>query len=207
MIGGHFMVINLKLHSRNQFIHPDSGKILFHYSDIETIPEWPDGPLIELVNGELFMVPSPGVKHQQVAGTLFAILSSHVKKQGSGKVFFTPIDVHFSDDSVVIPDLLFVATEHEGNIKAKLIEGAPDLIVEILSSNVEMDKSIKKQLYQQFRVKEYWIVDPENETLEIFVLDDQSRTYAESRAFSGEQQVESMIFPELDFVTSKIFEE
>ena len=200
------MVINLKIHSRNQSIHPDSGKILFHYSDIETIPEWPDGPLIELVKGELFMVPSPNVKHQLVAGNIFAALSDHVKNQGSGKLFFAPIDVHFSEDSVVIPDILFVANEHDENIKTKFIEGAPDLIVEILSSNVDMDRSIKKQLYLQYNVKEYWIVDPENECLEIFVLDEQSGIYAESRSFTGEQRVESTIFPELDLIISKIFE-
>jgi len=201
------MVINLKIHSRNQLTHPDSGKILFHYTDIETIPEWPDGPLIELVNGELFMVPSPGVKHQQVVGNIFAALSGHVKIQGSGKLLFAPIDVHFSEDSVVIPDILFVANEHDEKIKTKFIEDAPDLIVEILSSNVDMDRSIKKQLYQQNNVKEYWIVDPKKEILEVFVLDIQSGTYAESKSFSGEQRVESSIFPGLDLVISKIFEE
>jgi Uma2 family endonuclease len=138
--------------------------------------DFPDDNLFiyELINGEIMRKQAPKPLHQQIAWRLTSAIDKFLSEKPIGKGFFAPIDVYFDDYNNAQPDLIFIANErsfiidlHEG------IMGAPDLIVEIISpSSVKQDRFDKKEMYEKFAVKEYWIIDPRNETLEIYVFKD-----------------------------------
>ena len=122
----------------------------------------PDDERYELLNGELVMSPSPKEIHQHISGSLYLKLGAFVRERSLGKVYFAPFDVVLSDTDVVQPDLLFVSNERADIITPANVQGAPDLVVEILSpATAERDRTLKLDLYAQYGVKEYWIVDPD----------------------------------------------
>ena len=125
----------------------------------------------ELLNGELVMVPSPNMPHQEVATDLVTLLNTFVKERGLGRVYSAPTDVVLSDTNVVQPDLLFVSRQREQIITHANIQGAPDLAVEIRSpSTDELDRTVKRKLYADHGVKEYWLVDPDAMTVTVLAL-------------------------------------
>jgi Uma2 family endonuclease len=88
-----------------------------------------------------------------------------------GKVFVSPVDVVLDSENTVQPDLVFVSSANLGIIQQRAIFGTPDLLVELVSSSsVRRDRYDKKELYARFGVKEYWIGDPANKTLEVLTL-------------------------------------
>ncbi|MGM0705641.1 MAG: Uma2 family endonuclease [Bacteroidota bacterium] len=130
--------------------------------------ELPESAPYELIAGELVMTPSPTFQHQQVSLRLSAAMFRHVDEHGSGEVVTAPMDVSLSEDTTVQPDLIFVANERRAIIGEQRVQGAPDLIVEILSpSTAHRDVGIKKRLYEQHGVREYWTVDPASQAVEI----------------------------------------
>lgn len=125
---------------------------------------WPDGERWELIDGVAYdMSPAPSIQHQAVAGRIF----SRLERQLSGQrctPLIAPTDVRLSDTDVVQPDILVVCDS--AKITLSHIEGAPDLVVEVLSpSTASKDLREKKRLYQQAGVREYLVVDP----LELYV--------------------------------------
>ena len=129
-----------------------------------------DDERYELLNGELIMSPSPKEIHQDISGNLYFRLRAFVRERSLGKVYFSPFDVVLSDTDVVQPDLLFVSNERADIITADNIQGAPDLVVEILSpATAERDRTVKLDLYAQHGVKEYWIVDPDAKTVKVLL--------------------------------------
>ena len=131
----------------------------------------PDDARYELLDGELVMVPAPLAEHQYVLGNFYFAVRSLVDEGNLGEVYMAPTDVVLSDADVVQPDLLFVSHERASIITRDNIQGAPDLIIEILSpSTAERDRTIKLDLYAHHRVKEYWLVDPEARTAMVLLL-------------------------------------
>lgn len=125
----------------------------------------------EIIEGEFFMVPSPNEHHQRISRELEYALLGYVKKNKSGFVYYAPFDVVFSDEDVVQPDIVYVSKERKNIITKNNIQGAPDLIVEILSPKIEYrDREIKRKLYFKYGVKEYWIADPVKQTIEVLSL-------------------------------------
>lgn len=144
-------------------------KAKFTYQDYLHMPE---DKRYELVEGEFFMVPSPNESHQGISAELGYALQSYVKKQKAGFVYYAPFDVVFSDEDVVQPDIIYVSKERRDIITRRNIQGAPDLVVEILSPKISYrDREIKRKLYSKYGVKEYWIVDPVKQTVEVLSLD------------------------------------
>jgi Uma2 family endonuclease len=140
---------------------------------------------IELIRGELVMSAAPKAAHQRVAFRLAIAMQEHVESRDLGEVFIAPFDVRFSNFSGVQPDICFVASGHEERIGEDFLEGAPDLIVEVLSPlNRRNDLVRKRMLYADYAVPEYWIVDPEAKTITINVLDGDH--YSERDVASGE---------------------
>ena len=140
----------------------------FTYKDYLLLPE---DKRYEIIEGDLYMVPSPFTKHQRISRNLEYILLAFVRQKGLGEIFYAPCDVVLSEYDIVQPDILFISTERSGIITEKNIQGAPDLVVEILSrSRKHIDKKLKYRLYARSGVKEYWIIDPDKETLEVFTL-------------------------------------
>ncbi|MBC8182131.1 Uma2 family endonuclease [candidate division KSB1 bacterium] len=137
------------------------------YEDYKTFPD-NDGIRKEIIEGELFMSPAPSKKHQRILRKLIRKLDEYVTDNDLGEIFIAPFDVIFSDINVVQPDLIFLSKKKYEILTDSNIQGAPDLLIEILSpSNKENDRIFKKQIYEIFAVKEYWIVDPDTETVEI----------------------------------------
>ena len=120
----------------------------------------PDDERWELIDGELFMAPSPTTRHQVVLLQLFRPLADFVDAATLGTVFVAPLDVVLSDTSVLQPDIIFISTARTHIITQANIQGAPDLVVEVLSpSTAARDWRAKHDLYSQHGIREYWIVD------------------------------------------------
>ena len=133
----------------------------WRYSELLLFPD--DGKRHELIDGEHIMSPSPFTKHQRILKQLFYALEHFLREHSLCEIFIAPMDVVLSDTDVVEPDLLFIASEHT-SITEKHIMGVPDLVVEVLSQGSrKTDEIIKRRLYEQYSVKEYWIIDPELE--------------------------------------------
>ncbi len=148
-----------------------AGKKPFTYRDYRNLPE--DNTLYQLIEGELIMTPAPKIVHQEVSKALVLKLAEFAEKKDKGKIYFAPCDVYLDDYNVVQPDILFVAKDNLKIITEDNIQGAPDLIVEILSpSSAYYDLIAKKELYEKFGVKEYWIVDPMRHWVENYRLHD-----------------------------------
>ncbi|RHX95529.1 restriction endonuclease [Leptospira yasudae] len=131
--------------------------------------ELPEGTLAELLDGEIIMVPAPIPEHQRVSGKLYTYLLKYVERNQLGEIFFSPIDVFLDEHNVVQPDLIFISKARNTIIREKRIEGAPDWVAEILSEgNAYHDLKTKKKLYEKHGVREYWIVDPMERSVEIY---------------------------------------
>ena len=120
----------------------------------------------ELIGGEIVMTPSPSSRHQRISLKLASSMMNFCVEHELGEIFIE-LDVHLDDDNVIRPDILYVSDESK--VKENWIEGAPDVVVEILSpATKQRDMTIKRDLYERFGVKEYWVVDPESEEIIVF---------------------------------------
>ncbi len=129
-----------------------------------------DGRRYELIDGVLHMVPSPLTIHQDVSMELSFLLVSFVKQHELGKVYHAPLDVCLDCAQVYQPDLIFISRENMAILTPQRIEGAPDLVIEILSpGTAELDRGVKMENYAKYGVKEYWLVDPETQQFEFYV--------------------------------------
>ena len=122
----------------------------------------------ELWDGELVMTPAPTPLHQEISQRFEGLLIAFVQANRPGRVYHAPIDVVFGERQVVQPDILFISRENLSIIQDR-IRGVPDLLVEIISPGTwRRDRVEKRALYEQYGVREYWIVDPEAETVEVY---------------------------------------
>lgn len=157
----------------------------------------------EIIDQSLFMAPSPTPDHQNSSANLSFIIQSFVRKIKAGVVLLAPMDVVLDKNNVVQPDLLFIANDNKGIIK-NAIKGVPDCLVEIISTGyVKYDRVKKYALYEKFGVKEYWIVDPANELVEIFTLENKKyklHSYAEVKG-----KVKSKVIKGLEVEVKKVF--
>jgi Uma2 family endonuclease len=137
------------------------------YEDYCALPD--DGKRYEVLDGVLVVSPAPVPRHQGVSLRLAALLERYARTNRLGRVYAAPIDVLLSRTTICQPDIVFVARANEHLITERAIEGAPDLLVEILSpSTARRDRGIKARLYGRLGVAHYWIVDPKKRRLEAF---------------------------------------
>lgn len=169
-------------------------KALWTYDDYALLPD--DGNRYEVLEGELVMSPSPRTKHQIVSNNLSYILNEYVRKQKIGRILVAPMDVILTPTNVVQPDLIFISNETAKIITEKNIQGAPDLLVEILSaSTADRDLGVKMRIYARHKVPHYWLIDPGTESLEAYKL---KRTkYELVGRYSTEDIFEPELFPGL----------
>jgi Uma2 family endonuclease len=124
----------------------------------------------ELLDGEVCMAPRPTVEHQSASMNIIALL---LKIIPGGRLFHAPTGVYVDEANIPEPDVFWLSADHLGQIKARYIEGAPDLVVEIFSaSTAKRDKEDKFHLYEKHGVREYWMVDPSNEYMEVYTLNE-----------------------------------
>lgn len=132
----------------------------------------PEGTLCEVIDNVLYMSPAPKYNHQRLLGLLYRTISKHVEAMGIGEAIISPFDVYFEELlSALQPDLLVVLKETRHILKEDgYIHGAPDVIIEVLSSDKKRDLVKKKSLYERAGVKEYFAANPENREISSWVL-------------------------------------
>lgn len=170
------------------------------YADYLSLP--PDSSGCQIIRGELVMTPSPKRDHQWIIGRLFRLIDDHITRNDLGDVYLAPFDVILDagspePENIVQPDILFVSKGRLAIITEANVQGAPDLVVEILSgSTARYDRVHKLKLYHEFGVKRYWIADAEAHTLEAFDLTEGAprliASHAEAETFKPD------IFPGLE---------
>jgi Uma2 family endonuclease len=125
----------------------------------------PDEPRCELLYGRLLVMTAPTLRHQGIVGEIFRLLADFRDQRG-GHAFVSPVDVELADHSIVQPDVVYIAPARSSILTTR-VEGAPDVVVEILSpSSARRDLGEKLRLYAEVGVLEYWIVDPGPGTFE-----------------------------------------
>ncbi len=139
--------------------------------DLEFLPH-SEGTIYEIIAGELFIIPTPHRRHQQICGIIFSHLHNWSEATGNGATIITPLII-FSDTDNVIPDVVWVSQERLAQIEdeAGHLTGAPELVVEVISfgkENEKRDREVKVKLYSIQGVKEYWIVDRFRKQVEVY---------------------------------------
>ncbi len=171
------------------------------YEDYCLLPN--DGKRYEIIEGELFVTPSPITAHQRIVTALASHLFAYAEEHDLGKVFVAPFDVVFSRFDVVEPDILFISKARVSVLTDKNVQGAPDLVVEVLSDTTkEIDRTTKLKLYARFSVAEYWIVDPKTCAFEIYRRGREGLEFAAS--LSSSETLTSPLFPGFTLPVKKL---
>jgi Uma2 family endonuclease len=164
----------------------------------------PEGAPYQLIEGELVMTPAPNTRHQIILGRLFRGLSDLVEQRKAGIVLLSPIDVYLDDENAYQPDIVFISKDRQDIIQEDGIYGAPDLVIEILSpSTARYDIREKFRIYEKYGVKEYWIVDPEISSIEIYTKDREHFSLI-TRA-EGKGEIESVLLKGFRLTLDEIF--
>jgi Uma2 family endonuclease len=151
---------------------PDSR---FTLDDFLLFPD--DGQRHEIIDGEHYVTPSPNTRHQRLVQRLHIALAEHLRQHPQqGEAFIAPFDVVLSFHDVVEPDLLLVTGDQQEILAEKNIQGAPALVVEVLSDGTrKRDEQIKRRLFERTGVREYWLVDPDLDLIKVFRRADEGR--------------------------------
>jgi Uma2 family endonuclease len=163
------------------------------------------GPRYQLIQGDLYMAPAPNRFHQEISRNLQFELHSYLKRNPIGKLFDAPFDVYLDKINVFQPDLLIVLNERLGILTEEGAEGAPELVVEILSPKTRrLDLLNKKLEYARAGVKELWIIDPEPRSLTVYQL---ASDGAENiRQLGEEDTLSTDLLPGFNLAVEMIFE-
>jgi Uma2 family endonuclease len=180
------------------------GEKRYTVDDYLAIPD--EYPRYELLEGEMVEMVSPTSRHQRIAFRLARLLEAHCEAQRLGEVFIAPLDVILSRNVVVQPDILFISEARRAELIGERITGAPDLMVEILSpATSARDFNLKRKLYARHGVKEYWIVDPDDETIEVQRL--QGNVFSTLALYEKGQTLSSPILEGLAMDVRPVFSE
>ncbi|QID32514.1 Uma2 family endonuclease [Pampinifervens florentissimum] len=156
-------------------------------ADYEALPE---GSPYQLVEGELIMSPAPGFEHFRSSKRVFVRLYRLIEDAGKGEVIYAPVDLYLDEENAYQPDIMVVLKGSKARITSKGVYGPPDVVVEILSpSTAYYDLRVKKKVYERAGVREYWIVDPMERSLEIYTNSEEgfkltSRAVEKGKVFS-----------------------
>ena len=171
--------------------------------DYELFPE--DGRRHELVDGEHVVTPAPTVRHQRLSGRLYVALREAAHAGRLGEALYAPVDVVLSPHDVLQPDLLFVRHERREVLRDRA-EGAPDLVIEIVSpSSRRLDEVRKRRAYERFGVEELWIVDPELEVVRLYRREAAGFARPVELAAERGDVVETPLLPDLRLDVSALF--
>jgi Uma2 family endonuclease len=178
-----------------------NAALQFTYADYLALPQ--AGPRYQLIDGDLIVSPSPKSRHQIVQSRLFLTVGVHVASHKLGTLLLAPLDVKLSEYDTVQPDILFVAEANRHRIGLRGILGAPDLVIEILSDDRDMDLDVKRKLYARHGVVEYWIVDPDANIVSVYRL--QENATLPWRTFGANDSLTSPLLPGLAVDLTAVF--
>jgi len=171
------------------------NKPVWTYEDYCVLPQ--DFNRHEIIEGDHIVTPSPAIRHQRVSKNLQFLLESHIRSHDLGVLLDAPTDLLLAATSVVVPDLLFIRKDRMHIITEANVQGAPDLVVEILSpSTAAIDRGGKMALYAKYGVPNYWIVDSIQLTLEMYEL--KEGHYDLGAQFGKDEKAGSSLFPGLE---------
>jgi Uma2 family endonuclease len=174
-------------------------------ADLDLMPD--DENRYELFEGEVFVSRAPGLPHQTVLANLLILIRAFLAENPVGKIWPTA-GVIFDNFNAAIPDLVFVGKEHiEAIASGEKITGAPDLVIEIVSPGVEnerRDRTVKRQAYSKFGVREYWVVDRYRQTIEVFRLGQGQLVLVTTLA--NNDQLTTPLLPAFTCLVSRVFE-
>jgi Uma2 family endonuclease len=164
-----------------------------------------DGKRYELVRGEVHVTPAPATRHQITIQNLSGTLWPHVIKNHLGEICTAPLDVRLGKDTAFQPDLMFISNARAGIIQENWIEGAPDLVVEVLSpSTAGHDRAVKLPIYAEARVAEVWLLDCHAKTVEVLKL--HGKKYLVDPTLAGDQTLTSSLFPGWELPLNQLFD-
>jgi Uma2 family endonuclease len=164
------------------------------HRDLDDLPE-DDGVRYEVIDGELYMAPFPFISHQQVATALGAILWAYLKEHPIGRVFTSNTKVVLGEPTGVGPDVVYVSRANMGTVRKDGIYGPPDLMVEVTSSKPNLDRVVKYRKYASSGVRNYWIIDPDARTVDVFEL--RAKRYKRVAAVKDDETFATALFPGL----------
>jgi Uma2 family endonuclease len=174
------------------------------YDDFVLFPE--DGLRHEILDGEHYVSAAPYLRHQTVLGELHATLHAFLKANRYGRLFVAPADVLLSRHDIVEPDLVFVSNERLDILTEKNIQGAPDLVVEVLSSGTkQIDQGLKLERYERFGVQEYWIVDPNRNTITLYRLEGERYEKVAVLSVEAGDVLQTPLLPGLELRLTEVF--
>ncbi len=149
-------------------------------------------------------IPASPIRHQAISLNIASALLRHAESQKLGCVLPAPCNVILSEKIVMLPDIIFVRNERRGLIEDGDLRGAPDLVVEVLHPGVSpMALTAKKRIYEHYEVQEYWLVDPDDATVEIMIWSELG--YICVCAFNRFDKLSSPLLPDLNLDLSRIF--
>ena len=178
----------------------ESGRMT--YADLLLLPD--DGMRHELINGVHYVTASPVTKHQRILRRLAVEIELWLRDHPAGEMFFAPLDVVLTNIDVVVPDLIYISSERSAGLEAKGMFAAPDLAVEILSpSTRKRDKVLKRKLYEREDIREYWLIDPDRNTVEVHR--NEGRSYVRAAELTASDVLTTPLFPGLELRLSELF--
>ena len=185
-------------------ITPRPIPLALTYEDYLGFPD--DGKRHELLEGEHMMTPAPSAFHQVVVGELVHAFKSFLAGRALGMVLTAPIDVILSPTDVVQPDVCFVRQERLAIVTRRGLEGAPDLMVEVLSPTTrQTDETTKLHVYAKRGVGEYWIVDLEERTLRCLRWSEAGYRPQDERRFAGGDVLTTALLPGFQLPLDSLF--
>jgi Uma2 family endonuclease len=197
------IVLDLPVRTQTS-VQPQVQRKVWTYEDYLNLPD--DGRRYEIIEEVLYVSNAPNIEHQFIVVKLFSQLEKFVTANKIGYVLTAPFEVHLSQRTrPVQPDVLFIRQERWPKTAVKYFEGAPDLVVEVLSASTRrVDQTIKFTAYEQAKVPEYWMVDPKTRFVQVFTLNE-NQEYDLLGEFLGEELIESKVLVGLRIVTESLF--
>ena len=173
------------------------------YEDYVLFPE--DGQRHEIIDGEHYVSPAPLLRHQQISMRLSIRLGSFVETNRLGELYAAPADVLLSEHDILQPDIIFISNERAAILTPKNIQGAPDLVIEILSpSTRRLDERLKLERYELLGVREYWIVDPAGRVV-VFQVDGETFRRTVELSAEAEDVLTTPLLPGLQIPLADLF--
>lgn len=181
-----------------------SRKKVLTYDDYVRLTP-PDSGNYELHNGKIIYMASPTPLHQRVAGRIFRRMADYAENTRKGEVFIAPLDTKFDEINTLQPDVLFISSSRKSIVSGKKIDGAPDLVVEILSEgNRPKEMSYKKYIYESYGVKEYWVINLQKRTVSQLINHDGE--FIPAGIWKEGDVFESVVLPGFRTEASVVFE-
>jgi len=174
------------------------------YDDLLAMPD--DGLRHEIIDGVLYVSPSPSLPHQFTLGKLYQAVANYLDANPVGETYLAPFDVVFTRHDVVEPDLLFIAADRLRVLTERNVSGSPDLVVEVLSSSTRrVDLTLKRELFERQAVREYWVVDPLRGTVDVWRRDDSRLVLWKRLSRARADVLTSPLLPGFEVALVKLF--